>query len=123
MSPARSRPFSPERVPRSIRRSPSPERALHPRDTELGGIGMGIQISGSGDLVVIHVAQSSAADEAGVVPGDLLMGVDQVAVTGRPLDVVSQWIRGPIGSTVMLHLKRPRPLGEERFSVELIRHA
>jgi hypothetical protein len=49
----------------------------------------------------------SSADLCGLIaPLDRLVGVDIYSVTGRPLSLVTQFVRGPVSSTVTLYFRR-----------------
>jgi len=56
-------------------------------------------------LVVSSVIQGAPADKAGVLPGDRIVSIDGVVLTGSVDDAVAR-IRGPKGSTVVLGIDR-----------------
>jgi len=56
-----------------------------------------------GILVVRRVEPGSAAAEAGIAPGDLILSIGGVSVSGRNVDeIVRQDLRGPAGGKVAL---------------------
>lgn len=55
-----------------------------------------------GGLVVRHVEPTSGAAEAGLHPGDLIVGVDGRSVEGHERKELLQWLDGPAGATVQL---------------------
>jgi len=71
-------------------------------DVEYGGVGLALK--SSGPLVITRVFPASPAERAGVLPGDVLLGVDNEV----PVTVFSgvELIRGPVGSPVRLTLRR-----------------
>jgi carboxyl-terminal processing protease len=70
-------------------------------------VGIGIVIEDrAGQPVIAEVLENSPAGEAGVRSGDVILAVDGVPTAGRPLEEVSQMIRGAEGTTVTLRLQR-----------------
>jgi len=57
-----------------------------------------------GGLVVRRVEPTSGADEAGLHPGDLIVGVDGRNVEGHERKELLQWFNGPVGAPVQLAL-------------------
>ena len=74
--------------------------------------GVGVEIGVENGLIkVIAPLTGSPAQQAGVLAGDIIVGVDDAAITpDMTLDEVVQKIRGPLGSTVVLKVVRE---GEE----------
>ncbi|WP_243740815.1 S41 family peptidase [Streptomyces sp. 8K308] len=80
---------------------------------EYVGTGIAVISAAEGRIVVSEVHAGSPAERAGVLPGDELVTIDGVPVTGRPVtDAVSR-LRGsagsepaPAGSTVLLGVER-----------------
>jgi len=66
-----------------------------------GGIGVTIQSSTMG-VQVVTVMPASSADAAGILPGDQITMVNDVALAGKPLEVATSMIRGEMGSELML---------------------
>lgn len=72
---------------------------------EVVGIGAQVEIVG-GVLTVTTPLKDSPADKAGVKPGDQIMKVDGVSITGLSLTDAVGKIRGPAGTTVTLTISR-----------------
>lgn len=110
-----------------------PYSAFLPRD-EYGAMqdslrgqfgGLGIQIakpkSGPGIEVVTPLSGTPAQD-AGLQPGDLITHVDRVPLNDTTLSEVVGMLRGPIGSTVSLTVRRgDRPAFEMTLTRDVIR--
>jgi carboxyl-terminal processing protease len=70
-------------------------------------VGVGIVIEErAGQVVITEVLEGSPASEAGLRGGDVIVAVDGVSAAGKPLDQVSQMIRGAEGTTVVLTIRR-----------------
>ena len=66
-----------------------------------------------GQFVIISPIRGSPADEAGIVAGDVVLGVNGTEITGLPEWEVISLIRGPAGSSVtlsILHAKADEPI-------------
>lgn len=71
------------------------------------GIGITIQQTTEGEgFMVLSVTPGSPAQEAGILPGDVLVEVDQQSVAGLPLETVRSMVRGEEGSFVALRVLR-----------------
>jgi carboxyl-terminal processing protease len=83
--------------------------------------GVGIRVESdpkTGYLRVISPMENSPAFDAGILPGDLIVGVDGADIQNRPLDEVTGRIKGDAGTTVVVKIRR----GElELFDVTLTR--
>jgi hypothetical protein len=72
---------------------------------ELAGIG--VQIGAGDDALVIQaLIAGGGAAEAGLRPGDAILGVDGVAVVQLGFTEAIQHLRGPEGTTVLLAVRR-----------------
>lgn len=70
------------------------------------GVGVWVRRAHDGTLRVMTVQPASPASSAGLRPGDVLVSVAARSVDGRSVaDVVSQ-LRGDVGSTVMVQVRR-----------------
>ncbi len=69
-------------------------------------------------LVVVSPLQGSPAQRAGLLPGDLVLAVDGVALDGLTVDGALDRIRGPKGSIVELTVQRG---GEPAFPLRITR--
>lgn len=82
----------------SIREGP-----VKTRTSAAGGIGMTLrEVSGE---FFCYPFPDSAAQKAGVQPGDKLISVDGQRVTNRPQEVVAAWFQGVPGSKLTLQLQ------------------
>ncbi len=59
-----------------------------------------------GRAVVVSTVPGSAAEEAGVLPGDILAGIDTAVITANRLDAAARLLSGRPGTTVTLRLRR-----------------
>jgi carboxyl-terminal processing protease len=75
------------------------------RGEEFVGVGIVIE-ERSGQVVVNEVIEDSPASEAGLRGGDVILAVDGEPAAGKPLDQVSQMIRGSEGTSVVLTIRR-----------------
>ncbi len=84
------------------------------------GIGALVAVDDNDQLIIVSPFDGSPAMQAGVRAGDVVLKVDDVAVTGMPLGEAVRLIRGPRGSTVRLTIMRE---GEEAepLVIEVIR--
>ncbi len=70
-------------------------------------VGVGIVIEErAGQVVITEVFEDSPASEAGLRGGDVILAVDGAPAAGKPLDQVSQMIRGSEGTSVVLTIRR-----------------
>jgi len=81
---------------------------------DFGGIGVYIVEDPRTHWVLVEPIEDTPAYRAGVKTGDRVLAVDGHNVTGAKLDDVERLIRGPVGTTVRLSIKRedcalPRP--------------
>lgn len=80
---------------------------------EYVGIGAGVtQERESGIVRISKPYEGTPSAEAGLLPGDILVAVDDTEVTGMDLNRVVALIKGDEGTSVMLHLYRE---SEERY--------
>jgi carboxyl-terminal processing protease len=87
---------------------------------EYGGVGIGLSKNDAGEIVLSPYPDSPAA-QAGILEGDLLLGVDDTVLTSTTTgEDAAALIRGPIGTPVVLHVRRP-PAGE--FTVRILRQS
>lgn len=84
---------------------------------EYGGIGVELSVDAAG-AIVLKPFLDSPAEAAGVLAGDLLTAVDDQPVpAGTPLDTVTALVRGPVGTSVHLTVRR----GAEELSFTIAR--
>ncbi|MBU8905948.1 S41 family peptidase [Desertibacillus haloalkaliphilus] len=80
-------------------------------------VGIGVEIEQVDDgLAIINVFDGGGADEAGVQPGDIIIGVEGVTVNDVSLEEALLHIQGEEGTKVQLDLYRPK---DETF-IELV---
>ncbi|MDH7485763.1 MAG: S41 family peptidase [Anaerolineae bacterium] len=90
---------------------------------EFGGIGAWVGLDEEGHIVLTPMKDSPAA-QAGIQEGDVVVAVDGQEVGGMTPEQVVALIRGPVGSTVRLTLRRaglaePLEFEIERQTIEL----
>lgn len=74
-------------------------------ESAVGGIGVTVSESGGG-LFVGGVLENSPASAAGIMAGDELYSVDGVSLHSVDLDAAIGMLRGEVGSTVVIGVKR-----------------
>lgn len=91
-------------------------------DTSTGsyqGIGVSIQQDVSTKtLTVIRVFQGSGAEDAGMLPKDIITAVDGRELDGEEVSEVVTWIKGEPGTSVEVTVYRPSIKEEVTLSVE-----
>jgi carboxyl-terminal processing protease len=70
------------------------------------GIGAEVQMQNN-HVVIVAPIDGSPAQKAGVAPGDIILKVDGVDMTGQSLEAVVQRILGPAGTKVTITLQNP----------------
>ena len=81
------------------------EYKLHYVSTQYGGIGAGI-FAREGKVYVSDVFQGFPAQKADIRAGDQLVKINNVDLTGKNNDQVSQLLKGTKGATIKLLIKR-----------------
>lgn len=84
---------------------------------EFGGLGIEVTME-DGLVKVVSPIDDTPAAKAGMQPGDLITAIDGKPVMGLKLPEAVQKIRGPVGSTITLRVRRE---GKEPFDVTLTR--
>lgn len=83
-----------------------------------GGVGLQVVPTIDGDLVVLNVLQGAPAAQKGIQPGDLIFQVNLFSLQGSDFGkVVSEHLWGPVGSTVVLHYRRPGVDGAKQVEI------
>jgi len=86
----------------------------------LGGVGLQVVPTVDGELVVLRVVEEGSAARKGLLPGDLIYRLDDFPLAGADFArVVAEHLWGPIGSTLVVHFRRPGVTGQ--FSANLER--
>lgn len=90
-----------------------PERYRYIREQtqgEFGGLGIEVTMDEESGLIrVVSPIDGSPAARAGLRSGDLIARIDDVAVKGLNLQDAVARMRGPVGSSVALTVRRPPP--------------
>lgn len=69
--------------------------------------GIGAYVDTDGEyLTIISPIAGSPADEAGLRPGDKIIGIDGEDMTGTPPEEARQKVLGPAGTTILLKIQR-----------------
>lgn len=87
-------------------------------------VGLGVELKPGEDcLNILSVIPGGPADEAGIVAGDRIMGVDAISAADRDPDYVADLLRGPEGSLVSLEIasvdQLPRSIRVARRRVDV----
>ncbi|MBC5737254.1 S41 family peptidase [Lawsonibacter faecis] len=75
------------------------------RDANLTGIGVSMQMEAEGALIT-QVIADTAAEEAGLLPGDIITAVDGNAAAGAALEQIKAWVTGEEGTSVTVTVLR-----------------
>lgn len=73
---------------------------------EYGGIGVVVGMDADNAFRVVTVFPKSAAEDAGILPGDAIVSVDSLSAEDASIEEIARAIRGESGSVVTLHLLR-----------------
>lgn len=86
-----------------------------------GGIGVYIEADkdDSNQVTVFEPMEGAPAYQAGIEAGDKILAINGTTTKGLALDVATKMIRGPVGSKVVLKIKRPGTA--KPFNVSVIR--
>lgn len=58
------------------------------------------------NIIILTPIENSPAEKAGLLPGDIIKKIDDVAYTGEDFEKVSSYIKGKEGTTVKLEIER-----------------
>lgn len=83
---------------------------------EFFGVGMEVGMREE-NLVVITPLKNSPAEKAGVLPGDIILKIDDVSAQGFSIDRAVKMIRGEKGTTVTLTFARDRESSPIEISI------
>jgi len=73
-----------------------------------GGIGVYLTREEASGEVVLQLIPGNPAEEAGILDGDVLLAVDDVAITAdTTMDEIGQLVRGEVGTDVILLVRHP----------------
>lgn len=73
---------------------------------QVGGVGATVGTTEAGEILIIALKRGWPAEQAGVKPGDIIIAVDGKDVTKLNLADTVNLIKGTLGTTVTLTLKR-----------------
>lgn len=87
-------------------------------NTEGEYAGIGIELGeGDGEPRVVTVFEDSPAAKAGIAPGDRLVTIDEQEVSGLSFDGIQRLLRGPVGTKVVIHIRRGEGAAPRAFTV------
>jgi carboxyl-terminal processing protease len=91
---------------------------------QVGGVGAIVSQNEAGESVIVEVRRGWPAEQAGVKAGDVILKVNGADLAGKTLDEAVALIRGPMGESVTLTLRRegsPQPfdLSMERGQINV----
>lgn len=90
--------------------------AISDESGELEGIGA--EVEGDGDFLrIISPMPGSPAEKSGILPGDLIIKVDEADITGLSESHVISLVRGPAGTTVHLTIQRQGETAPLEFDI------
>lgn len=100
----------------------TPEEYADMMETSTGsyeGIGVSIQQNAeTKTLTIVRVFQGSGAEEAGMLPKDIITGVNGRTLNGEDVSEVVTWIKGEPGTTVDVTVYRPSTEEELTLTIE-----
>lgn len=76
-------------------------------------VGIGVYIAADTEnntIVIISPMVDSPAEAAGIMPGDILLKVNDVEYTGEQIDIAAEVMKGEPGTTVKLEIKRDKEI-------------
>lgn len=90
-------------------------------EEKFGGIGAQVVPVSTGDLTVLHVIPGSPAEQGGLLPGDLIIEVNELKMQGSDFDLVTKkYLWGRVGTSVSLVWLRPGIVGQMRTKLERV---
>ena len=78
-------------------------------ETEGSYVGIGVYMAKNtkdNNIIILAPIENSPAEKAGLLPGDIIKKIDDVAYTGEDFEKVSAYIKGKEGTTVKLEIER-----------------
>lgn len=69
------------------------------------GIGVEVELR-NGNLIIVTPVDGSAAADAGILPGDVIIRIDSTLITGLGMQDIVVLMRGEAGTTVVLDIER-----------------
>ena len=86
---------------------------------ELTGVGLQIALNEEGQIEVVAPLDGSPASRAGIQPRDLILEINGISTAGLSLDDAASQMRGPIGSSVSITIKREK--SQESLKIDMVR--
>ncbi|HEU4577959.1 MAG TPA: S41 family peptidase [Polyangiaceae bacterium] len=97
---------------------PARDFAVLQDDTRGEFAGIGVEVDFRNDRVtVISAIDGSPAQRAGMLPGDLIVSIDGLSVSGKNASDLVKAMRGPAGTVVRVAVRRPGKEELLRFSL------
>ena len=85
---------------------------------EFGGLGIEVNME-SGVVKVISPIDDTPASRAGIKAGDYIIKIDDIQVQGKSLSEAVDLMRGPVGSSIILNVRR---IGQKKaLTFEIVR--
>jgi carboxyl-terminal processing protease len=81
------------------------------------GVGLEIQMKG-GKTVIVAPIDGSPAQKAGLHPGDIILKVNGVDVSGLSVGQVANMVLGPVGTQVTLNIQDPKTGGTRDVTLQ-----
>ena len=85
---------------------------------ELTGVGLQIALDEEGKIQVVAPIEGSPASLAGIQPRDTILEINGISTAGLSLDDAASQMRGPIGSSVSLTIKREKSQGHLKIDIK-----
>ncbi len=103
--------------PHTVLLSPDEHNDLGVRTRgSFGGIGAQIRAEGR-RIVVVRPLPGMPAEKAGLLPNDVILTIDGAATVNMPADEAQGLLRGPVGESVFVTVRR----GKTTLTVEIVR--
>lgn len=83
---------------------------------EFGGIGIQVNMR-NGRLIVVSPVPGTPAYKAGILPGDIIMRIDQTDTKGLTMNEAINEMQGPVGRPVELRILRPGQSRTKQFTL------
>jgi carboxyl-terminal processing protease len=81
------------------------------------GVGLEIQMK-NGEIVIVAPIDGSPAQKAGLHPGDIILKVNGVDVSGLSVGQVANMVLGPVGTQVTLNIQDPKTGGTRDVTLQ-----
>ena len=81
------------------------------------GIGILMSMTKDGGVIILSVFEDSPAEEAGLLPGDIIVGVNDESILGKDSEYAASVVKGEEGKKVKLSILRDRT-DKKEFEIE-----